>query len=309
MIACSFFAAGCHQQQAIDLYLDAVMLKELGEDEMAIEKLEAAAKANKRFSSVYSMLGEVYRQKEDYDRSAASYERAIELKPWSFEDHFKLGQVYEKLGKFARAGKAYVRACDIKPDHLEAHTNAARCYCEVKNYGEALAYAERAEQLDKDVSQVQVLLGDIYKCQKDYDRAIKCYERALDIESNNPDVMVALAIAYLKTHRYSSAKELLTLATKTEPDNGAAYATLGYCCLKLGDADKAILCYSRAAELDYKDWQAHRGLGVAYMVKAMSSKDEQLRSKAIQQWRLSLHIEPNQPGRETLLRLMRDYSQ
>lgn len=309
-VVCLLSATACRQrQQAIDLYLDAVMLRELGENEMAIERLEAAVRANRCFPSAYSMLGEVYRKTKDYQKSAAFYERAAELNPWSFKDHLNLGQVYENLEKFGSAAKAFGRACDIKPDHLEAHINAARCYCEVKNYGKALAYAERAEQLDERISQVHVVLGDIYKSQRDYDRAIVSYKRALDIDSENPNVMVALAVAYLKTHRYNSGAELLTLVTQAQPDNGAAYRSLGYCCLKLADPDKAIECYSRAVELDYKDWHAHRGLGVAYMVKALSSRDEPLRSKAIQQWRLSLHIEPNQPRRETLLRFIRDYSQ
>jgi hypothetical protein len=43
------FSAGCQeQQQATDLYLDGVMLKELGQNEMAVEKLNSAVKLNER---------------------------------------------------------------------------------------------------------------------------------------------------------------------------------------------------------------------------------------------------------------------
>jgi tetratricopeptide (TPR) repeat protein len=73
--------------------------------------------------------------------------------------------------------------------------------------------------------------------------------------------------------------------------------------------DKAIESYSSAIEINDKDWQAFRGLGVAYMVRALNSNDETLKANAIQQWRLSLDIKPDQPRRERLLKLIRHYSE
>ena len=56
-------SAGCsQQQQAVDLYVDAVMFKELNENEMAVEKLNSAVQLNKRFSLAYSLLGEIYQE-------------------------------------------------------------------------------------------------------------------------------------------------------------------------------------------------------------------------------------------------------
>ena len=72
--------------------------------------------------------------------------------------------------------------------------------------------------------------------------------------------------------------------------------------------DKATESYGRAIEINDKDWQAFRGLGVAYMLRGITNRDEALKAKAIQQWRLSLEINPNQPRRERLLKLIRKYS-
>jgi len=97
--------------------------------------------------------------------------------------------------------------------------------------------------------------------------------------------------------------------------NNAAYRYLGYCYLRLGDVDKAMVNYGRAVKINDEDWEAHRGLGVAYMIRAIDkdNKDEtlkaRLRAKAIQQWRLSLELKPSQPRRERLIKLMRKYSE
>ena len=109
-------------------------------------------------------------------------------------------------------------------------------------------------------------------------------------------------------------KELLILATQIQPDNGAAYQYLGYCYLRLDDTDKAGESYSRAIEINDNDWEAHRGLGVAYMMKVIdkTNEDEQLktelRARAVKHWRKSLDLRPNQPNRERLLKFIQTYS-
>jgi len=72
---------------------------------------------------------------------------------------------------------------------------------------------------------------------------------------------------------------------------------------------RQIESYGRALEIDDKNWEARRGLGVAYMLKALSDEDQVLKAKAVEQWHLSLDIKPDQPRRERLLRLIRKYSE
>ena len=71
------FSAGCSlNRHAVNLYVDAAMLRENGENEKAVEKLNSAVAVNKHFSLAYSMLGEIYQEMKDYEKSADSYEKA-----------------------------------------------------------------------------------------------------------------------------------------------------------------------------------------------------------------------------------------
>jgi tetratricopeptide (TPR) repeat protein len=294
----------------VNLYVDAAVMNERGENQKAIEKLNAAVQVNKRFSPAYSLLGEIYQQMNDYQRSAAYYDEATKLNPWSFQDFFGLGRACHATKQFAKAAKAYSRACELKPDHLEAHIGAAKCYYEIEDYNDALRYARRAEQINPDVGELRKLLGDIYQSQKDYGRAISSYKRALEIDSNNPEVMTSLAVAYLRNNvSYSKpAKELLTSAIKIQPDNGSAHQYLGYCYLLLKDVNESIANYEKAIEINNEDWEAHRGLGVAYAMKASNDKDPTLRAKAVEHWRRALEIKPDQPRCEKVLKLIETYS-
>jgi len=330
------FSCGCSREhRAVALYVDAVTLNEIGENEMAVEKLNSAVRINKRFSPAYSLLGDIYQKMEDYEKSAASYEKATELNNWSFKDYFKLGEVYQVMKKFSQAAEAYAKACELGPDNPQAYINAAKCCYEIKDFNNVLVYGERAEKLDPNASEVQQMLGDVYESRKNHERAVALYKKALETDSNNPAIMTSLAVVYLRTNRNEPAKELLTSAIQIKPDNSAAYQYLGYCYLRLreqaieahrlelkadsntpspietaitGYLNEAIQSYNKAIEINDKDWEAYRGLGVAYMLRALDNKDAELKAKAIEQWRASLDIKPDQPRRDKLLELMRKYS-
>jgi tetratricopeptide (TPR) repeat protein len=294
----------------VDLYVDAAVLNEQGENQKAVEKLNTAVQVNKRFSPAYSLLGKIYRQTNDYQKSAASYEEATKLNPWSFQDFFGLGRDYQIMKQFAKAVKVYVRACELKPDHLEAHIGAAKCYYAIDDYNNALLHSQRAEQINPNAGELRKLQGDIYQSQRNYAQAISSYERALEVDSNNPEVMTSLAVAYLRNNvNYDElARELLTSAIQIQPDNGPAHQYLGYCYLLLKDVDKSIASYERAVEINNEDWEAHRGLGVAYAMKASKNRDPTLRAKAVEHWRKALEIKPDQPRRQKLLKLIETYS-
>ncbi len=329
------FSTGCGpEQQAADLYVDALMFSESGEDKEAVEKLDSAVKLNKDFSPAYSLLGEIYEKMQDYEKSAASYNEATRVNPWSFDDYFSLGRVYRIMKQFAQAVKAYVRACELKPNHFEAHVNAAKSYYEIEDYNNALVYGRRAEEIEPNIIEIQKMLGDIYESKKDHEKAIGSYKRALEADSENPEIMTSLAVAYLRTNRNEPAKELLTAAIKSKPDNGTAYHYLGYYYLRLydenfkaykdlkqaggedlelkasldEDLEKALANCGKAIEIDQMDWYAHKVLGVAYMLKSHSSKDKSLKAKAVEQWRMSLEIKPDQPNYEGLARLIEKHS-
>jgi tetratricopeptide (TPR) repeat protein len=232
---------------------------------------------------------------EKYEDSANAYEQATIHDPWSFKDFFNLGKVCQIIEQWARAAKAYVAACKLDQLHYPAHLGAAQCYYELKEYDNSQVYAEIAKELDPTQADPELLLGEVFEAQQDHVQAINAYRRALELEGNNPDVMIALARAYLRAGRYSSAKELLADVIAMNPENSMAYQYLGFAQLRLKETIDAIKSYRQAVEIDENDWMARKGLGVAYMLMAIKNQnDEKLRALAVEQWSISLQIQPNQ---------------
>lgn len=309
MCAALLSGSGCEKSNnALNLYLDGILLTEYDDDVQAVQKLEQAVKEDKKFWYAWSVLGEVYEKLEDYPNSVASYQKAAEINPNSPKNFMNLGRVYKIMKELTKAVDAYVRACQIDPNHLQAHFEAAKCYVELEDYDNALNYGRRAEQIDPNVMEVQLLLAEVYQWRDDFEEAVKSYKRVLELDSKNPDALTYLALAYIKMEYYEPAKELLTLAVEAQPDNAKAYKYLGYSLLKLNALDEAIAAYESALAIDQKDWETLRSLGVAYMLKAISAADENFKAKAVEQWRLSLQTEPDQPNSQVMLKLIEKYS-
>ncbi len=92
------------------------------------------------------------------------------------------------------------------------------------------------------------------------------------------------------------------------PEDGSVFRDLGYCLIKLGDVEQAMQMYQKSVDLDGKDWEAQRGLGVALMLKARQTGDARLEAEAVRHWRRSLVIKPDQPKRAVLEKLIREHS-
>ncbi len=156
------FFAGCQQQQgAVALYVDAVTLREAGQNAMAVDKLNAAVKADDSFTLAHSLLCEIHQEMKDYARSAAACTRAVGLNPWSFEDHFNLGWSFLMMNRPELAVRAFSKACELKPDHLAANINAAMSYYEVRDYPRALFYGKRIRQIDPNTEGIEDFISDV----------------------------------------------------------------------------------------------------------------------------------------------------
>ena len=156
------FFAGCRQQQsAVALYVDAVTLRGAGQNVMAVEKLNAAVKADENFTLAHSLLCEIYQEMIDYTRSAAACRRSVELNPWSFEDHLNLGWSFLSMRRPELAARAFSRACELKPDHLTANVNAAMSYYEMRDYRRALFYGKQIQQIDPNIEGIEDFISDV----------------------------------------------------------------------------------------------------------------------------------------------------
>jgi len=301
--------SGCSvRPEALEAYLDGMRLRERGRTDLAIEKFRQALEGDQGFALAYSELGRAYLAGGDLAEAEGAFRQATLLDPWSFRDYVDLARVHQMRGRFTGAEQAYVRAAELAPESPELQLEAARCCLQASMPDRALAHLELATGIEGRSPEVLHLLGLVHEARGQYEQALAVYREWSELTPETPDGMLALALAQSRNGEYDKARQILVAVLQKWPREARAFRQLAYCLLKRGDTDGAIDSYERAIALRGDDWESHRGLGVAYMVKARQTADDRLQGLALRHWREALSLDPDQPRHEVLQRLIREHS-
>jgi len=87
--------------------------------------------------------------KEDYDKAASYFERAIKKDPRYANAYFQIGYCNAQLGRYPDALNAYKKAIQIQPDFVLAHFFLGLIYLEVRNRNHALEEYRILKDLDR----------------------------------------------------------------------------------------------------------------------------------------------------------------
>ncbi len=280
-----------------DQYMrDAERYLEQGLDDSALAAFGLALETNPRLTEAHIGMGKIYLKYEDYKLASNAFERATQSSPNSFEAHYYLGVARQMMGKLDLAIQSYLRAVTINPNDFDANLNLASAYLVLNKPGDALPYARRATQLRDDSAAAWANLGAAYSLLGYDQHAVQAYRRVTELEDPAEQVLLALADSHLKLGNYDLAANVLESVVKRTPST-LAYERLGYAYFKTHRYEKALSNYDAALAIDPEHVAALNGRGVCLMTIYLQSRgsDPAQRNAAIESWRQSLKINPNQP--------------
>jgi tetratricopeptide (TPR) repeat protein len=193
---------------------------------LAVEAAPGDASLKLLLSQTYVTEGRAYARQQEWNRSIAAYEMAINTDPsnidgyiglgrmlWRrdgptaaipvFEDaihrfpqlpdgHIWLAQVYQSLGNHDHAEAILTSASVNFPDVPEIYARLGVTYYAQKRLTLATNALEKAIHLQSDVAWYYKALGDLYKDLGRTDAAILAYRQALQLEPGLPEVQRAL---------------------------------------------------------------------------------------------------------------------
>lgn len=88
----------------------------------------ALTKSNPELGGPHANLGVVYRQKQKFEESVASLEKAVKASPKNAIYANQLGISYRMAGQFTKAKEAYEKAIALDPNYALAHLNLGILY-------------------------------------------------------------------------------------------------------------------------------------------------------------------------------------
>jgi tetratricopeptide (TPR) repeat protein len=189
----------------------AAALRRSDKVDAAIEVLEQLTRRFPDMAVVQSTLGDVLRQKEDYDEAVKAYDRAIDLIPEGgrgrWFTHYARAIAHERLDNWAEAEADFRKALELNPEQPQVLNYLGYSMVEQQvNLDEALDMIERAVAKEPDSGYIVDSLGWVLYRLGRYEEAVGHMERAVELMPVDPVVNDHLGDVYWSVGRAREAE-------------------------------------------------------------------------------------------------------
>jgi tetratricopeptide (TPR) repeat protein len=318
----ALLAAGCAQQpgttapvdtrkigqpgtptEGVTKYVEGVRAYRSGDQEQAISALEDATRANPKLTMARALLGDLYKERGDYTKAADQYKAATELDPYTGRNFYKLGVAYHLLQQLQDAVNAYLRAMKLDPKDWESHMNVGLVYLALGNKSQAVSYLSQATIINPGAGVAFGNLAIALDAQGRYAEAEAAYKRALELDPDDTASLGNLGKNLMRQNKPEQA--LIVLRKLADLTESASARKLYGDALVLGKQhDAAIRLYDGILREDGKYYPALNGKGAALIGKYEQGLriDARPRQAAVQAWKQSLALNPQQPKVQEMVR-------
>lgn len=145
----------------------------------------ATAKTSPSSAQNHNNLGDYYARRGDLEKSAAEFQKAIELLPNYGDAYHNLGNIYAQMGKFDSAIENFQKAISINPGLWQSYQNIAGIYFDQGNIKEAAENLEKAIKVNPQNYNLYINLGVVYLKTGNKEIAKQIFQRALQIDPDN----------------------------------------------------------------------------------------------------------------------------
>ncbi len=286
-----------------------------GELDKAEKLLTEVQKITKDDPRVYSVLGNLHQQREDFAEARAAFERSIELDPTRPESHFALANVLSRLGEEQLAEKRREEheywlglheqynfwTAESKANPNDADTAVelgAVCYL-LHDNDQAMGWFRRAIDLKRDHPLAHAYIGKIVLAMGETDVAIAHLEESLKAGPDNLEVVRKLVEGLLQKGDLEQAGLRMKKVLELAPEDAKTHYNYGVLCLQTDRMDEALTHFERAIAIDENYVDARLALaGVLYEKKDWD--------RAIEHYQRILSIVPDHADAARFLQMARE---
>lgn len=308
--------SGCFQNQkaraerknldATQSYVEAALAYQEGDRERALASLQSALAQNPDLIMGRLLLGTIYRDKNEYSFAAEQYQKVVQLDPYTGSNHYNLGLMYHLLNRLADASVSYIEAIRLNPADGKSNMNMGLVHTALGKPELGLSYAQKAVELNEKSAEAHANLAVVLDSMGRHAEAEKHYRRAIELDTR-PETIANLAGNLVSQRKFTDAIASYEEALRLK-DAWLLRQRYGHALLLAGRTDDAIREFQHALRQNERSFQALNGLGDAMLIKYRESAnlDEGKRVTAVDYWRKSLSIHPNQPK---VSELVKEYGQ
>ena len=151
---------------------------------LASDLIQKAIAINPGMAGYYSNHGLVLRELGQFEMALASYEKSLSIRPGVAETYNNQGILYAGAQRYKEAIDCYDRAIAAKPDYAAAHYNRGNALFQIRQLPAAIASYDKAIRLKPDYHQAFDNRGIAFKETAQYAKALADHDQAIRIKSD-----------------------------------------------------------------------------------------------------------------------------
>ena len=185
----------------------------------------AALEIDNTNSFIYTDLGKLYRNMNEYEKAEAAFKKSLSLDPNQSDTYgYGLGYLYLEQDRFAEAETAFKKALELDSNNEMANMGLGDLYREVGRYDESEAVFLKIISTNPK-SESYLGLAWLYIHQERYDDAVEAGQNFLTNIREKAEVYYTIGVAYREQGDIANAKAAFTKAVELNPDHtGFIYA-------------------------------------------------------------------------------------
>jgi tetratricopeptide (TPR) repeat protein len=265
--------------------------------------------------------------KENYQKAANHFEKALSLAPDYSQAALYLGRTYNALFEEEKAQKYFSKAIAIDPDYVEARVSYGGMLLDIGDVDEAIRQLNAAVQREPRHPTALYLQAQAFRMKDSYKESIEAAQKAIQANPKNAEAYFWLAESQRMSGKYEKAinnyQDYLRLSDFESKLAGKMnYYVLGFLVgmgkkkraaqediwkdlrslayFGIGDSerllrhpDPSIENYLKSLSFDPEDPQVHYGLGLSLYMKAEITQTAATLPDARKHFQTMLTINPN----------------
>ncbi len=248
-------------QQAIQ---QATILCQSGQFTQARDLLCNLHKKKHRSAQSCFILGTIYGQMNEFDRTIQCYQEAIKLDTNQPQVHFALGKACQQLGNLCEAELAFSNALKLQPDAVQTALELAIVLFSQNKLEAANEYFSQVIKADPASTKALFGLGRIYQMQSKLDIARTYFEKAIQIDPKLVSAHYFLGKLLFDLAQLDAAEKQYKKVLKLHPGDVHAFMGLGYLNIVQNRVEDAKSWFEKVLATNKNDLNAIAGLAKVY---------------------------------------------
>lgn len=239
-------------------------------------------------SRMYRIKGLFLEAKGDLEGAVSAYQKAILLNPLDDGAYQSLVNLYRQQEQWEKVANTYQQALQINPNQLEFASQLLEVLDQATDVSLAVEVLNKAFLSNPDVFSAEnhFTLGHYLNHEGKIDAAIRCYRQAIAQNPQHVDSLVQLANSLRQIKEHPAAMNIYQQALNLRPKSDIIYYELGCCLQQQSKFNDACIYFKKAIEFNPKS-------ATSYVELSKIWHQQGLIEKAVRTCLKALNIDPN----------------